>query len=102
MCYYRDRSRKVSQRPTERNYPPLQSEVFRGRLAATRHQSIVVWTQSEPFAPTENRCPNQVDEPLRAVNLGDAGKDQIDGICNFAGNGTQPLDSDPRGSRKKG
>jgi hypothetical protein len=67
--------KKSSQRPTERVYPRLQIEVFRSRLAATRYSLDSSSTQSEPFAPEENRCPNHVNKQFRAVNLGDAGKD---------------------------
>jgi len=46
MCYYRDRSRKVSKRPTEWFLPRPRAEIFKGQSSGSHVPLIRSWTQS--------------------------------------------------------
>ena len=95
--------KKVSQRPTERDFiqrPEVRSSGADQRQTGNRLSSSN-GRMSFSSAPRELLPENRANEPARRFT-GDAGKDSYDGICNFAGFGSQSLAPDSRSSRKEG
>jgi hypothetical protein len=75
MCYYRDRSRKAFQRPTERINPRPQLESFEGQTSGNQ----VLGQQQLDAKPTLLRQQRTIAKISRMIRngskLGDAGKE---------------------------
>ena len=81
-------------------YSTPRGRIFRGRPAATGSRSSESGREARCFAPRESRCLKSANEPPGA-HAGGSRQGLHDGICDFAGFGTQSLAPDSRGTRKE-